>query len=263
MTTLEFYLPALDTEVTLIEGTLDGAAVAPASLGEHAIANISIPLATAKAMFKFQSDSLDFTDVSANDLKYYVYYDGAAGAFHDMNPATALVASSDVTLGASDAVNEVKHDFVRSLAFKLFNTVHGVDLFSNEAALVADVVTKGAGVTTKIRDLLAAVSNTDGTITVGNNPDKHMLNTDEHAIAGNIGRTIFRHIVASKPGRLVVGSEGGITNTAEIQSIPFIIGDYFVFKLTVNSSATQTQVIGDLTPNALSPRVYKIKLNLT
>jgi hypothetical protein len=271
MTTLEFYLPALDTEVTLIGGTLDASgAIAAVDLGQQATANISIPLATAKALFRFQSDSLDFTDLAADDIKYYVYYDGTAGtpaAFYNMNPANAIVTAvtdaAPYALGASDAVNAVKHDFVRYLAFKLFNTIHGVDLFSNEDALLANVVTTGEEVTTKIRALLAAVSYKDGTITAGSGEDKHMLNTGEnHMVAGNIGRTIFRHIMASKPGRLVVGSTGAITSTAAIQDFPFIVGDYFVFKLTVNSSSTQTGIIGAVPPAAVTPRIYKIKLIL-
>jgi len=261
---LEFYLPALDTEITAIKATIDGEAVAATSFSEHAIAAISIPVATAKAMFQFQSDSLDFTDTNTDDIKYYVNYDGT-GAFYDLAVGNALVTSSDVALGASDAVNAVKHDFVRSLAVKLFNTVHGVDLFSNEAALVTDVATKAEAVRNTLRTLLAAVSSTTGTITLGESPDKHMLNTGAgHEIAGNLGRTIFRHIVASSPGRLVVGSAGGITNTASAQGIPFKANDYFVFKLTVLSEGTQTTVIGGAAPGAaVTPRIYKIKILLT
>jgi hypothetical protein len=261
---LEFYLSALNSEITADAGTLDGDVISEVDLAEDAVAVLDIPVATARATFKFQSDSLDFTDTAADDIKYYVYYDGT-GVFSTINPALALVDAADsLDPNAAAGVRLVKHDFVRHLALKLFNTIHGVDLFSNEAALLQSVEDAYADVeaSKKLGTLLTAVSTGSGNLTgivTGDDGVKYMLGSTTSD--GNICRTIFRKIIGSDATRLIAGGEN-IADTADIQSVPLKAGDYFVFKLTVNSSSTQTSIIGADPGAATDPRVYKIKLNL-
>jgi hypothetical protein len=263
MTNLEFYLNALDSTITADPGTIDGDGIELVDLEEDATAELSIPVADARATFRFKSDSTDFTDVNADDLKYYVYYDGT-GVFSTINPALALVLAADsMDTTAATNVRLVKHDFVRHLAKELFNTIHGVDLFSNEAELLQSVEDAGSDeVTPKLNTLLNAVSTTSATLTgfvTGDDNVRYMLGGTTNE--GNICRTLFRKIIGTDPSRLVAGA-GNISETTDIQDVPFKVGDYFVFKLTVNSSLTQTSIIGADPGLPTDPRVYKIKLNI-
>jgi hypothetical protein len=81
--------------------------------------------------FYFQTDSRDVSDLSGDDLKYYVNWPG----YVVLNPCHAYVssqaiASTDANGAIPDNRQLVKHDFIRHVAKDLFNTHLGVDLFS-------------------------------------------------------------------------------------------------------------------------------------
>jgi hypothetical protein len=67
-------------------------------------------------------------------------------------PASLLINPSNAMLDKGDSSSPilsvgipskmlVKHDFLRYLALKLFNTAQGVDLFNNESALISNLNT--------------------------------------------------------------------------------------------------------------------------
>ena len=73
--------------------------------------------------------------------------DGILNPVHAMMDDTASenpIATGDSNGTYVDNRMLVKHDFVRYLALKLFNTYQGVDLFSNENAMKEDLAAKGA-----------------------------------------------------------------------------------------------------------------------
>ena len=140
MALINFTLPALDKSFVLdICGGL--AAEAPLAMTDiSAVAIYNMKLSDMVNVFKFQTDSFDVNDLSASDIKYYVFMNSWP-TDASLNPVHASMTTGGtpgrmlpVDANIVAAKNLVKHDFIRSLAKHLFNTPYGVDLFSNEEA---------------------------------------------------------------------------------------------------------------------------------
>jgi len=253
MTTIDFYLAGLNANLALTtRGALDAAAADALTADATAIFNINRD--DMAAVFKFQADSNDFTDAAADDVKYYVY--SADSELLKVNPAHAKVISNAQTPGAAAAINLVKHDYLRFLAKDLFNTVHGVDLFNNEVALLSNVAAKGNEIMTANNTKLTAIS-VAGTTSTGPEGAHYMMNDASNN--ENICRVIMRQIASSKPGRFdMSGVE--FTDISGIRSVPFVVGDTFSFKVTVNAEANQHTIVR--TSPAVATHTYLIKLVL-
>jgi hypothetical protein len=251
---VNFTLSALNQEFTLgISGELAGEA--PASWDVSAVAVYNVKLSDMLAVFKFQSDSFDVNDTAAADIQYYVYKN-AWPVNLKINPVHAAMTSGGTPgqiLATSETIvaekNLVKHDFLRYLALKLFNTPHGVDLFSNEDALLSDLVSKGATARGSIESALAAVD--QATAAAGTAP--HKYSTNDLTTPANICRELMRQVASAAASRF-----HGIQNVTTIQSVPIVAGDTLNFKLSVSAAAGQE----DLTdrPAAFDTRVYQIQL---
>ena len=88
-------------------------------------------------VFGYQTDGIDMNNLAANDLKYYVDMTQWPKNL-TLNPSHAMMFNSLSTGGfdifdsaISNTKKLVKHDYVRYLSNKLFNTTRGVDLMSN------------------------------------------------------------------------------------------------------------------------------------
>ena len=226
-----------------------------------ATAILYVDLAEMQSVFKFQTDSADFTDLSATDVQYYV----DSAHWPSLNPADAMMddaASQNPILTADKngalASNKmmVAHDFIRYLAKKLFNTPYGVDLFSNEVALLQNLRSVcGSGatgdawfdVTEKVSGV--SVSGSDARLE-GTAGSKYLTNgvTDET----NICREILLQIAGSAPSRLAT-----LVNTYGVQSVPFDPEDSISFKLDIHAAAGQEGLTG-VAP--IPSRPYEIKL---
>ncbi len=254
MVNLDFTLTGLNQNFTLgVSGELAGEA--PAILDVSAVAVYNVRTSDMRAVFKFQSDSFDVNDVDASDLKYYVYMN-AWPADGSLNPVHAGMSSGYILATAGDIVanrNLVKHDFVRYLADKLFNTPHGVDLFSNEEALLSDLASKGAVAKAAIDASLNAVNQANAT---GGGSAGHMYSTNALTpAAANFTRELMRQIANQDPARFA-----GITGSTDIQSVPLADNDTISFKVSISPAANQ-HVLTDR-PTAFDTRVYQIKLVL-
>jgi hypothetical protein len=255
---VNFTLSALNQEFTIgLSGELAGEAPAWTVSDVSAVAVYNVNLADLSGVFKFQSDSFDVNDVSAADIQYYVYKN-AWPANLKLNPVHAgMIAGGTpgVILATSETIvankNLVKHDFLRYLALKLFNTPHGVDLFSNEDALLADLVTKGTTARTSIEAALELVD--QGHAAGGTAP--HAYSTNALTTPANICRELMRQIASVAASRFY-----GMENVTTIQRVPIAAGDTINFKLSLTAAAGQE----DLTdrPTAFDTRVYQIQLNV-
>ncbi len=253
---VNFTLSALNQVFTLgVSGEL--AAEAPVALDVSAVAVFRVKLSDMLAVFKFQSDSIDVNDISASDIKYYVYRN-AWPANLKLNPVHADLSVNPIlpTAGDIDAnKNLVKHDFVRYLAQQLFNTPHGVDLFSNEEALLADLVSKGATARAAIETALDSVNQSSNSLSLeGSSPHRYATN----ALTGatNICRELLRQVASQAPARF-----HGIADQTTVQSVPLAVNDTLNFKVSITAAANQ-HALTDRT-NPFDTRVYKIQLVLT
>jgi hypothetical protein len=250
---VNFTLTGLNQNFTLgVSGELAGEA--PVTLDVSAIAVYNVKLSDMLAVFKFQSDSFDVNDTDASDIKYYVYMSNWPANLK-LNPVHAGSLSSSPILATggsiSDEKNLVKHDFVRYLAEQLFNTPHGVDLFSNEDALLSDLVSKGATARQAIDASLNAV-NQDSAAN-GTSPNKY--STNALTGAANFSRELMRQIANQSPARFA-----GISSSTAIQSVPLEENDTISFKVSVSPAANQHNLTSR--PSAFNTRVYQIKLVL-
>lgn len=249
---VNFTLTGLNQEFTLgVSGELAGEV--PATLDVSAVAVYNVKLSDMLNVFKFQSDSFDVNNVDASDIKYYVYMN-AWPADGSLNPVHAGMLTNPILATAGDIVanrNLVKHDFVRYLAEKLFNTPHGVDLFSNEDGLLSDLATKGAAAKAAIDASLNAVNQANA----ANGTAPHKYSTNALTGAANFSRELMRQIANSAAPRFA-----GITNSTAIQSVPLEAGDTISFKVSISPAANQHNLTSRL--SAFDTRIYQIKLVL-
>lgn len=250
---VNFTLTGLNQTFTLgVSGELAGEA--PATLDVSAIAVYNVKLSDMQAVFKFQSDSFDVNDTDASDIKYYVYMN-AWPASLKLNPVHAGALSSTPILATGGSVtadkNLVKHDFVRYLADQLFNTPHGVDLFSNEDALLSDLVSKGVTARQAIDASLNAVNQDSA----ANGSSPHKYSTNALTGAANFSRELMRQVANAAPSRFA-----GISNVSTVQSVPLEVDDTISFKVSISPAANQHNLTSR--PTAFNTRVYQIKLVL-
>ena len=250
---VNFTLTGLNQTFTLgVSGELAGEA--PVALDVSCIAVYNVKLSDMQAVFKFQSDSFDVNDVDASDIKYYVYMSNWPAELK-LNPvhAGSLSASPILATGGSVTAekNLVKHDFVRYLAEQLFNTPHGVDLFSNEDALLSDLVSKGVTARQAIDASLNAVNQANAAH--GTSPNKY--STNDLTGAANFSRELMRQVANAAPARFA-----GISNVSTVQSVPLEENDTISFKVSISPAANQHNLTSR--PAAFDTRVYQIKLVL-
>ena len=249
---VNFTLSGLNQTFTLgVSGEL--AAEAPAALDVSAVAIYNVKLSDMLAVFKFQSDSFDINNTDASDIKYYVYMNNWP-ADASLNPVHAGMLTNPILATAGDIVankNLVKHDFVRYLAEQLFNTPHGVDLFSNEDALLSDLASKGATAKAAIDASLNAVNQANA----ANGTSPHKYSTNALPGAANFSRELMRQIASQAASRFA-----GITGSTDIQSVPLEAGDTINFKVSISPAANQNALTDR--PNTFDTRVYKIQLLL-
>jgi hypothetical protein len=253
---VNFVLSHLDANLQMdLSGVLDAESISlPTDVS--AVAVFQIGLAALQNTFKFQSDAFDISNAAASDVQYYVdpsFWPTGINIAHAMLQGEhATGATNALGSGYDDNRCLLKHDFVRYLALKLFNTVHGVDLFSNETELLNNIVEHGntikTGITTKLTEIglsgtAAGIAGTDGS--------KYLTNATTGT--NNLGRIIMQQLAASAPERFAQD----ITNSNVAQSMPFRVDDALYFKVTVKAAAHQNDLTG---VGAIDDRVYHIKL---
>jgi hypothetical protein len=208
-------------------------------------------------VFKFQSDSNDLNDISASDVKYYVF-DRNWPTELKINPLHAMMNKTESAnmLGNAEsfAANKmlVKHDFIRYLSLCLFNTIHGVDLFRNESDLLENAVYGGETNRNTIHELLGNVSTTSSDESLSYDASGNKYLTNDVSGNTNLCRELLRQMVAGAPARF-----GSITDANTPQSLPFEPDDTINFKLTLEAAPTQNVLTG---VSVIPSRSYLIKL---
>jgi len=253
ITNLDFVLTGLDEEITMgASGELFGVAIPTMDVSATAIFNVKTE--TMRNVFRFQTDASDVDVVDGTDTQYYVKMDQWP-ATAILNPAHAMMDHSDsenpIATGDSNGTYVdnrmlVKHDFVRYLALKLFNTYQGVDLFSNEDAMKEDLAAKGAAAWASISGDLHTAN--------GNNP---MTNNDD---VNNFSRQLLEQIINNDRDRLISDASAGTIDASNVvQAMPLVDGDTISFKITLKAATGQHNLTG---VSAIGDRTYKIKLVL-
>jgi hypothetical protein len=253
---VNFTLEGLNQNLSLdLSGALAGDA--PATIDASCVAIFNVKTSDMMDVFKFEADSFDVNDTDASDIKYYVYMNAWPPTLK-LNPVHAHTLTASPMLETAGEVvaerNLVKHDFVRYLAKSLFNTPHGVDLFSNEDALLTDLVQNGAAARLAIEASLNAVNQAAAALS-GTAPHKYSTNAAD--TPANFSRVLLRQVAQAAASRFY-GTEGA----SGIRSIPFVAGDSISFKASISPAADQQLLTLPNQATAFHTRVYKIQLNL-
>jgi hypothetical protein len=253
---INFTLSGLD-QITLMSicGRLDASAVYLDATDATAV--FYVKLSDMREIFKYQSDSFDTNDISASDIKYYVFNRNWPTALK-INPAHAMLDKTESSgmLGNTTLFNSAnsmaKHDFVRYLAKKLFSTIFAVSLFNNTTALLENETEGGEEIRSNMNSILSSISTTSGDETMAYDASGNKYLTNDTTSNTNICRELIRQIAVTEASRF-----SSVTDTTLPQSVPFIENDTINFRVSFHSTATQ-HLLTDVTN--ISARSYMIKL---
>ena len=169
-----------------------------------AISTVNVDLKTFSNMFCFQTDYIDVNDITETDIKYYVFTNktnlfipNLGSSIVNTNPIVEFTPS--LTIESNQLIGK---DFARYLAYLLFNTPYGTDLFVNESEIVNSV---SSALDTAWSYCLADLKNVSNESTnqdiplVGNSPAKYL--TNDYSSVQNICREIFLQLISKAPSR--------------------------------------------------------------
>ena len=257
--TVEFTLTGLNQTFNLSTlATLDASSISVEATDATAV--FYVRLSDMNNVFMYQSDASDITNVTADDIKYYVFHRKWPTELK-VNPSHAMLNKSESAgmLGNSEGYTAhkslIKHDFIRYIALRLFNTIHGVDLFHNEAELLENTTFLGETVRNNIDTILSGVSTTSASQNMTYDASGNKYLTNDASGNTNLCREIMRHIAAVAPSRFY----GNIPNHAGLKNVPFLEDDTLQYKLVVQAAATQNLLTG---VSEIPSRSYTIKLVL-
>ena len=178
-------------------------------------------------------------DDSQADISYCVL----SNLYPSINPVHAMMGSSlseGIIQYDSSSNKLIKHDFIFYLAEETFNSASSAFLFSNLKEMKTELEEIGWTYKTYIEQLL----------TTAYNSGLGMTNTIMNE--SNLTRRLLKQIEYFDPDRFICvtnDTSGGIIDTDELQSVPFIEGDSISIFFTLTSS--------------VEPRKYRILLYLT
>jgi hypothetical protein len=235
---------------------LDAYAIIPDTTDATAV--FYVRLSDMLNVFKYQTDSADVNDIDASDIRYYVFHRKWPTELK-INPSHAMMdkAESSGKLGENFTSDRslLKHDFIRYLALRLFNTVHGVDLFRNESDLRENMTYFGENVRYNIDGILSGISTTSSSVSMSYDASANKYLTNDSSGNTNLCRELMRQVAAHAPSRFY--NNGG--NTADLRNVPFVENDTITFKVIVESAADQNVLTG---VSSIPSRSYTIKLIL-
>jgi len=262
MSSIDFVLDRFSAAYTLSQSATMFEGTSLAFTDASATAVFYVSQTDMQNVFKFESDSFDINDLSASDIRYFTYMENwPAGLV--INPVNAMLDKS----GSANAITQVgipnkmlvKHDFIRYLALKLFNTPSGVDLFNNENELIAHLNDMGnssyqndiSGSLWKYAtNASTAIDNTNFILDASSNVK---CTTDHLTSNDNICRELFNQILYANKSRFSDIS----LNTLGVRSLPILTGDSISYRFTVFPKAGQNDITGVA---AFGGRSYRIKL---
>jgi hypothetical protein len=263
-----------------------------------------VKLSDMLSVFKFRTSTASSVSIASaifdasSDIRYYVFRNCWPSALK-INPVHAMLdrTESSGMLGAGDGGNTsifggdkslVKHDFIRYIAYQLFNTIHGVDFLSNESDLLGNIEYYGEVARVGIMSVLDTVGalSADITMSLDGSGNRYLTNTNTENT--NISRELLRQIALNVPERLTAldasgggggggghghggggggggghghggGHGGGGGGGGVILSVPFVENDTLNIKVVVEPSPNQ-HTLTNVNAAPIPPRSYNIKL---
>ena len=198
-----------------------------------------------------------------------------SGAFF-FNPTLAFAEESEIGYPDSNKNKRtVAHDYIRSIAFDLFNTYQGASLFYNSPQLIRDIRDKfgfyadntNSQVNGEMANIIFAKLNN---ISMQSSNSDLLTDGDGYKYANvgtlanphdNITMILMNQMIGSQPDRFSgLGDSNLVPEFNGLRTLPFQTNDTINFKLTIHPAESQNSAISsDLT---VHPRSYKIQMIL-
>ena len=257
---IDFTLVGLNQTFSLSTlATLDASSISLESTDATAV--FYVRLSDMTNLFQYQTDSFDVNNVDASDIKYYMFQRSTPTEFR-INPSHAMMNKTESAGMLGSGVQEigadkslVKHDFIRYIALRLFNTHYAVDLFQNEQELHENLTYLGETIRHNIDTIVSGISTTSASETMAYDASGNKYLTNDVSGNTNLCRELMRQIAASEPSRFY--NHGG--NTAGLRNMPLQENDSINFKLTITAAAGQNVLTG---VSVIPSRSYMIKMVL-
>jgi hypothetical protein len=292
-TPLNFTILDFDQHMFLdLSGVIYKAAYDPSFATYDAISEVDVSLSHFRNIFGIESDSDNLIDLSyssvLDNVHFIVYHDKINDFIPHIGSKSEVVAGTvqeKSSLGGN-IPQYTKMDFVRYLAYLLFNTPYAAELFVNEQELVesADRALELAWdeCKNKLRYVASDASfNHNMHHDISGNYyylDDSLLSDASGNGISNICGELYKQIVSNDPQRF------NETNTLEVANanvnslggkqyyLPFILNDIITIRITLNAAPSQDLFNLTVTerPGAfnngtgpeLKPKVYLIKMKL-
>jgi hypothetical protein len=206
-------------------------------------------------VFYFRTDE-DITSLPSDSshVQYYVDKSKLTGGQATLNPFNGTVVR-----GRYVASDHLGKDFLRDMAQHLFNTHYGVDLFTNEDAVIADISTKSTAVANDLYNAKMGAVNIDNNSLQGPDASGWYFKKDDTSNT-NLTREILNQLLTSSPGRFAdKTSIRKYTDLSGLYGVPFLPDDTISYKLTVTANAGQHTTV-NTGAAALGPRTYTVIL---
>jgi hypothetical protein len=272
-----------------VSGVLYKTRYDPSFTEYDAICEMDVSLVRFRNIFAIESDSDLLIDLSYNtaldNVHFIVYHNEIDNFIPNLGDHSKVVSGTiqdKSSLGLAVEQN-TKLDFIRYLAYLLFNTPYAAELFVNEEELVKSAAKAINDAWTDCRTKLKSISSTNTTNTnlkYDASGNYHYLNDTGNDIT-NICAELYKQIVSNDPERFidtntleVVGSSIHNSLGGKQYYLPFIVNDVITIKVTLN--AAQSQDLFGMVPATrpssfnnsgagplLKPKVYLIKMKLT
>jgi hypothetical protein len=292
---LNFTLLDFDENMFLdVSGVLYKTRYDPSFSQYDAISIIDVSLVHFRNMFGVESDSDLLIDLSYNtalDNVHFIVYNDKIEHFIPNLGDHSIVASGTIQDKSSmglDVAQNTKFDFVRYLAYLLFNTPYAAELFVNEEELVQSTSRAINNAWTECRKKLRYISSdASGNHNMKFDASGNYYYLNDSALSdasgngiSNICGELYKQIVSNDPERFidtntleVVGSSIHNSLGGKQYYLPFILNDVITIRVTLNAAQSQDLfgMIPITRPSSfdnhgagpyLKPKVYLIKMTL-
>ena len=261
---VEILLNQLNAEIIANQIYIEGKTVVLNNIDACGVIDMSVDLF--RTLFLYQLDSyLDW-----DKIKYYSVYNPD----FVYNPANAKLDRPQ-SFGAITTIDpttmDVKNDFLKYLALKLFNTHYGVILFKNKPEMLTYlstiIETEMNNVYSSLMYYINFIDGTSENVTI--NPilqkvydyriERYVYTyikytTDSYNTNNNLCRELLLQLFELAPTRFT-----DIANTITPQPLPFMVGDIISFKIGIHAANGQ-ELLTNASP--IPMRTYEIKIIL-
>ena len=234
--------------------SLSTPALTPTLTGVQATVTIDVPINYVNETFYFKTDERIATNDTDN-VHCYVDTSKWPTMTNYFDATSGLISIANNAFVADDIISK---DFLRHVAFGLFGTHLGVDLFNNESdvriAIEALTLSLAQTITTGIANV--AIDGTDTDLSTDSNGHKFFLDAVDDP--KNVTRALLHQILTAAPDRFNASNFTTYQFEGQpgVYKIPLTIGDSVSYGLTINPDTNQNSTIN--TGSQAQPRKYRV-----